>query len=182
MKKIKTISWIFVGVCIGVVWACGSSTVSDIGHAVAEALGTALEVTYDNSSSGLSATTVQAAVDEVNSTLNYATAHGDDFKALLVGTWTGTHYSDTPTGFDNISMTLGSDGSFDCDNGEGDVFYVACDDSSNATWDVLDRTIQISFIDGDPEQRYYHYVPIYVSSTKLELSRLGDILKFTKSE
>ncbi|MBF0107509.1 MAG: hypothetical protein HQM16_19550 [Deltaproteobacteria bacterium] len=160
MKKIKIISWIFVGVCIGVVWACGSSTVSDIGTAVAEALGTALEVTYDNSSSGLSATTVQGAIDEIYNNIDEDVVSES---TALVGTWSGTRFFVLDTL--DIDITFNADGTWSCT-----TFFQENSDKCAAalTWQALTRGVILKHNYGGEETGEIFEV-LYKSSNKLVL-------------
>lgn len=61
-RSLQKLTFISVGFLAGVIWiaACGGGSAS-----IAETIATALEVSYDNATSGLTATTVQAALDEL---------------------------------------------------------------------------------------------------------------------
>lgn len=61
-RSLQKLTFISAGFLAGVIWiaACGGGSAS-----IAETIATALEVSYDNATSGLTATTVQAALDEL---------------------------------------------------------------------------------------------------------------------
>jgi lipocalin-like protein len=85
--------------------------------------GNAAVVAYDNSSSGMSATTVQAAIDELRALLKVASR--TDISTLLVGTWKGQEFDgssispDSPSLqilSDDVEITFNSDNSYVCQN------------------------------------------------------------------
>ncbi len=68
MTQVSSKKWFFVGIgfVLGILWAgCGGSD-GIVPPSIAQALGNAVDVIYDNATSGAAATDVQAALDEVD--------------------------------------------------------------------------------------------------------------------
>ena len=65
------LGYVLLGVIIGVMWAAG------VGDAIAQVVGNAVDIVYDNTTSGLTASDVQAAIDEIEGRLD--TVEGSPF-------------------------------------------------------------------------------------------------------
>ena len=169
--------FIFLGFLTGVAYvSCGGA--GGIANTIASVLGAATDVTYDNTASGLTATTTQAALDELAISVDDLNKTGDNLAETLVGTWTGTHITNSTS--TTISITFNADGTFTCDDGGGDAFSSAefsCDDGSGS-WNVLIRSIRINYTSSD----YRILIPSYISSTQLEMSdAVNHTYQLTKS-
>lgn len=129
--------------------ACGGG-----GSTVAAVLN-ALEIVYDNSTSDLAATNVQAAIDEVEGRVDALEA-ADDFDALIVGEWTGSERTVYDV-VDDITFTFNADGTYSCSSvmcgttvGGFTCFKsggvdVICDDPIG--WEVINKTLRLSYND-----------------------------------
>lgn len=114
----KATKWLYLaaGFVVGVSYlvACGGST-----NSIAATIGDAVDVVYSNVTSALTATNVQAAIDEVVvrvKTLEGATSSDSITTDALTGTWVGTqYYNKTPT--ESVTVTLGANGAFSCSGG-----------------------------------------------------------------
>jgi len=144
MKKMK-FNFFVIGFLVGVVYvaACG-----DVGQSIADAIGDAVDVMFDNSSSGLAATDMQSAVDELDGRVD--NLEGTSLGTLLVGTWTGSEFcnrcgtssSGETTG---LSFTFNADGTYSCTI--ADSSFSGIDDicDSPVSWTVLKKTIKVTF-------------------------------------
>ena len=106
-NKLKNLSLMSLGFIMAIVIvACGSGGVTKMANAVAAAIGAAIDVTYDNTASGLQSTNVQAAIDEevtdAKSGLISLTP------TALTGTWNFIQLGDTT---DTVVDTITLDGS-----------------------------------------------------------------------
>lgn len=112
----------------------GAFIQSNCGSATAQGTTAASEVAFDNTSSGMSATTVQAAIDELRTLLTKTSR--TDISSALLGTWAGKEFdSDTldnppvATVHDNFSITFNVDNTFTCSNST--ALSTVC---SSGTW------------------------------------------------
>jgi hypothetical protein len=102
--------WMFflvVGFVAGVSYivSCGSGSSTN-----AQDVTAASDVTYDNTSSGLAATNVQDAMDDINNDKqNLPTTAG------IVGTWTGDLYWDGDRYANSATLTFTEEGEFTCE-------------------------------------------------------------------
>lgn len=111
MRKTK-LNYLVLGFIAGIAYlvACGGGASS-----IADIIGKAIDVSYNNTSSGLSAENVQDAIDEILLS-----------EAAITGTWQGTLYSQgkadyKPEDFDSyrqatsdVEFSFEADGSFSC--------------------------------------------------------------------
>lgn len=174
MKMIKKMSLLFLGSVFGIslMVACGTQGMTNLARAVATIIGAANQVSYDNTTSGLKATDVQGAVDEVVS----------DAKSLAValnpnsitGTWAFVKAFDpskTTVGtiiFDGTSLTYsatGNNGLFG-ETQQGSV--------------LLYGTQLIYDPSGDSNSSEASSYTIAIANTTMVLSRGGDIYIGTK--
>jgi len=180
MNNIKICIYIICGFLIGVTWACGSS--STINQAIADAIGSAVDIVYDNSN-GLSSTNVQSAIEEVNTTVTTLSNQqkiDDELEADLIGAWSGTHCDGDTC--NNISLNLSINNDFTCNDGNSNAFRSACDDST-ATWEILKRVLKITFINQDDDNDVTYYFIVYSDSSNLLMSDGVNILyQLTKGE
>lgn len=163
MKR-SALVYVMAGFLTGVIYisACGGGS-----NSVAASIGNAIDVIFNNTSSGLSATNAQAAIDELATKVNdleKGNKIGADLASDLVGAWTGTYCNGADC--QDISITLNSDGSLSCNAGGGDAFGGTCDDPA-ASWSVLTRVLKLSF-DAGAQVRFLNTT--YASSTILEMS------------
>ena len=142
--KLSKMFYLTIGALAGITYivACGGS-----GSSIADAIESALNVSYDNASSGLSATNVQTAIDEVASNSIASDTN-------LVGTWTGTQYYHGEA-TENATITFGADGTFSCSGGSADVtsaFSTGAGGLCGATytWSIKGNTVLLTNTD-DPD-------------------------------
>ena len=160
MRKLK-LWYITLGFIAAVAYlvACGSGS-----NSIADIIGKALDISYDNSTSGLSATNVQDAIDEVSVSYNQVLIESD-----LVGDWHGLIYQDQDSDKE-LTLTLVSDGTFSCDgfNQVNETLKQICEETIRE-WSVTKRTI---VLDSRYEDGYNHfyYLPVsYFSKTSMEI-------------
>lgn len=113
MKKIKAF-YLVLGFVGGIAYlvACGGSNSS-----IAETLGNAADVVYDNLTSALSATNMQTAVDEVVDRIKALESNSSSVTtSAITGTWSGIEYYNK-TAIENASMVFGANGAFSCSGG-----------------------------------------------------------------
>lgn len=147
MKKPRSL-YLACGFIAGVAYitACGSTSTS-----LAEALGNAIDVLFDNTTSELSATTVQDAIDEIDATVDLLSGKG--LSTSLVGTWTGTAYDDE-NDFEDIVLTLAGDGTYECSGSvtaSGSTFtnptvlhdsHTICD--GETAWEIVGHSLRLT--------------------------------------
>lgn len=176
--KNNPIVYVMAGFLTGIIYvaACGGGS-----NSVAATIGNAIDVLFDNSSSGLSATNVQGAMDEMATkvtALSNQLKIGADLAADLVGNWAGTFCNEGDC--QNISMTLNADGSFSCDDNV--AFKDACNDPG-ATWAVLTRVLKVSYHSEMLGDRATIFNTTYASASTLEMSDgTQHLFSLTKSE
>ncbi|MBX7149156.1 hypothetical protein K1X76_08710 [bacterium] len=145
--KQRSFFLIIVGFISGIFYitACGGGT--QVSRAIADAIGNAADVIFDNSGSGMTATDTQSALDELDNRLDRQ--EPTDLTDTLVGTWSGTYYVFDDLAeitSDSATLTFNENGSYSCtiDNGFGDFFNdtTACDEA--VSWDVLGNVIVLT--------------------------------------
>lgn len=191
MKARQSI-YLLCGFLAGIVYvSCGGA--AGVPNAVADAIGSALDVTFANEDSGLTGTTVQAAIDELDGKVDtLETNHGTDISSLLEGTWTGTvYFNDNCTlaecSATDVSLTLSSDNSYTCsgtslsnNNRSLSGSNTVC--SSASSWEVLTRSLLLHYNNGSND--VFKVLQInFISSTKIELhdSSIGETYVLTKN-
>lgn len=192
--------YLIMGFVTGVVYvaACGGgSSLSDVASAAAETLGNAVDVIFSNTDSGLTATTAQGAIDEIDGrvdALEELNADPSDLTARLVGSWTGTgYYSNRCTladcSSDDVTLTFNSDGSFSCSGStvSNTAEFLASDKdicTAGLEWNALTNSILFTYTEaGSGEEAFKILVINYLSSTKLEINdvRYGETYVLEKS-
>lgn len=106
-KKSGILIGILVGLALGISWSirCGDSSTAN-----GETTVTAADVTYDNNDSGLEATTVQTAIDELASDIAALQAASPSYsESDIIGTWTCTVGDDPWT----LTFSSGGTGTYD---------------------------------------------------------------------
>lgn len=136
----KKYTWMFLGFMLGVFYVMGCGG----GSAISRGIAIAVDLVYDNSQSGLRATTMQGAIDEV-------AMMAVDRTEALIGTWHGKFYyiSDDGKGFEdtfyNLTLTFNSDGSYSCEmdspSGNFRNDTTECDGAVN--WAVIGDVINL---------------------------------------
>ena len=150
MKKWK-VGYLVLGFVVGVSYlvACGGSSSS-----VAAAIGNAIDVVYDNVTSGLTAINVQAAIDENAAAITDLQSSGSTLSDQIVGTWNGSM-----SGTD-YTITLSSDGTQtndidgSCFDGTyvvaGNMLILQCDDTNRVYGaGIADSTLYLTYINAD---------------------------------
>jgi len=146
----------FIIACSGKSGGIGSSS------SLAASIGSALDVLFNNSPSGLTATNVQGALDEIDSRTDILEAK--DLKSLLVGSWAGQQRPARASGFGNdtdaVTLTLNADGTYACSiepstsqsrfafvdyGSSGDVPNGHCT-STCRLWRLFGRTLELQFL------------------------------------
>lgn len=103
--------------------AIGGFVQSNCSSATAQGTTAASQVAFDGASSGLTATTVQGAIDEMRALLKLASR--TDVSTLLVGTWKGQEFDngsfepgDNPPVLlsDAVEITFNADNTYTCQN------------------------------------------------------------------
>lgn len=137
MKQTKLL-FLMAGFLVGVCYVitCGGGAQS-----IADAVTDAVDVLFDNSSSGLTATNVQSAIDEVESRIN-SLESANDFSSLLAGSWTGSE-SDEDATTTGISLILNSSGTYSCSDFLSSFTSAVCD--SPVSWDVENNVLKITY-------------------------------------
>lgn len=140
MKKMK-FGFFVIGFLVGIIYvaACGGASQS-----IADAIGSGLEIVFDNSSSGLAANNVQEAIDEMAVRLDELEGKAEDASKtnvgeMLIGTWKGSefrefHYDGFEELSSEITITFNIDGSYTCSNS---VYFADSKPSicsSSGTW------------------------------------------------
>ena len=125
MKKSKAL-YLATGFVIGVLYV--SCNGAQVANSIAATIGNAIDVVFDNTSSGLTATTVQGAIDEVASSVDgintrVTSLEGSELADLLIGAWTGTEYCEHCDQSETYetSFTFNADGTYSCANSGEDV-------------------------------------------------------------
>ncbi len=173
MKKSKMM-YLTIGFIAGVTYlvACGSSTSS-----IAETIGNAIDVVYDNETSGLAATNVQTAIDEVSTSLNnLSLSTGKLTSQLLVGNWSGTGYNPEET---TANLYLNADGTYSCSG----QFSILTDDNPAClqalSWDVVANSIRLKY--GTEESPTYRIFRVhYCTASILSITYSNSIAELTK--
>jgi len=108
MKQFRY-AYLVAGFLAGVVYvaACGGAS-----KGIAASIGNAIDVIYDNAASALTATNVQAAIDELVDRLEVVEASESNG---IVGVWDGTVYFLNTQEPENIRITFNEDGTYSCD-------------------------------------------------------------------
>ena len=165
--------------------ACGGSGASST---LAAILGAAADVTYGNTSSGLTATDTQAAIDEVETRVDALEAPISDTETLLAGSWSGDTYYSNECSAANCSvsdtaLTLNTNGSYTC-SGTGISGYSSMLSSSHSfctnpgSWEVLIQSIKLTDDSGN-------FMVFHISSLSQEQLELtyhnGATLVLTKN-
>lgn len=171
--KIKQTGYIVCGFLAGIIYvSCGGA--AGVTGAVADTLGNAIDVIFANEDSGLSSTTVQGALDELDGKIDTIetsnsnlTKTGDDLATLLVGTWTGSEYycgssGDSGTG-NSVTVTFNADSSCSCSPDEGQSCLLC--GGGLTTWSALHRSLLFENSDGSSSRIA---IVQYVDSSKLE--------------
>lgn len=85
----KKMSYVIIGFIAGILYiaSCGGSTVSG---SLADTIGNAIDVVYDNLSSSLSSTNVQDAIDELKTSVDALAP--TDLATTIIGTWSSECY------------------------------------------------------------------------------------------
>jgi hypothetical protein len=163
MKKWPYIVLGFLAGCI-YIYSCGGGS-----NGLATTIGNAVDVLFDNSTSGLSATNVQTAIDEV--TANQVLVTADQ----LVGTWTGGVYDNNGRdGSIPYSFVFNADGTYSC---SVDDEYLC---SAGSTYQIVGNNV-ILLRTG----LYSNYRPAIVvsfDSTKMNFIYYGDNLAVLTKE
>lgn len=180
---------VLLGFFLGVFFiiSCGGSSVSS---AIADSIGSAINVVFSNTDSGLESTTVQDALDELDGkvdALENSNVIEDDLESLLVGTWSGT-YEYTGTNFGDpveVSITFNSDGTYSCvddtskNQGAFRGSYDGCEGNS-ASWSVYLRTIKLQWVYEDVTQKMFFRIN-YLSASRIELTQSNnEVVVLTK--
>lgn len=135
MKKTSFL-YVTFGFIAGIFYiaACGGA-----GSAVADAI----DEIFNNDESGLAAENVQDAIDEVETRVD--TLEGQNLSTLLVGSWTGSEYSENGT-IESLSITFAADGSYTCVGNSSSPSLRSSDVcSSPVSWNVFKKTIRLVF-------------------------------------
>lgn len=189
-----------IGFIAGIIYvaACGGgSSISEVATAAAETIGNAVDVIFSNTDSGLTATTAQGAIDEIDGrvdALEESNIESSDLATRLAGTWTGTGYYSNRCALadcssDDITLTLNAEGSFSCSGSTvlNTAEFLASDKdicSAPLEWNPLTNSILFTYTEtGSGEEAFKIFVINYLSSTKLEINdvRYGETYILEKS-
>ncbi len=146
MGKLKVV-YVAAGFIAGIVYilSCsGGGGNGGVAESIANTVINAIDVVYDNTASKLSATNVQAAIDELNDLIQ--TLQGDhSFQKKIVGTWNFKRvYTDTTT-----QLTINADGTYSSPDGfdgggctgggytlVSDLLALQCSGDNNRTYKI----------------------------------------------
>lgn len=203
MKK-TNLSYLVLGFIAGIAYlvACGGGTSS-----IADIIGRAIDISYSNTSSGLSAENVQDAIDEILLSTD-----------AIAGTWQGILYSQgkadyKPEDFESyrqatsdVEFSFDADGSFSCsgDLSKTNAFILhngsstICEgpgyaEDESRTWEIFGNTVLIKYTysatdpSGTQTPTYYYAIQAKIVSGEMVLffnGRQGDHAFFfgTKEE
>lgn len=141
--KITPLAYLMFGFITATV--CNSACGGKSGEAIASTIGSAIDVVFNKSSTSLTSTTVQSAIEELAGPYG-----GHVTAATLAGTWTGTQYyhGQLKTG---ASITFNADNSFSCSGGiDESVSALGGSSSTNTlclktyTWELKGNTIVLA--------------------------------------
>lgn len=117
MKKTPLL-YVTLGFIAGIFYiaACSGGNGLSPSASIAETIGSAVDILFNNSDSGLTATNVQTALDEIDGRVD--ALEKNDLKSLLVGSWTGKQRR-TSRGLggeeiNTVSLTINADGTYSC--------------------------------------------------------------------
>lgn len=149
--KSGRILYLVIGFFAGVIYlvACSGS-----GNSVAAAIINAIDIVYDNATSGLTAINVQTAIDEVVDRLKSLEGCNSD---QLVGTWNGTDYDDNGNE-KSFNITFNDDGSYTCTCTSSCVQECA----TSGTWEIKANDLMLLMV---PVNDKIGYFPVLVKST-----------------
>ncbi len=147
MGKLKAV-YVVVGFIAGIVYilSCsGGGGSGGVAESIANTVINAIDVVYDNTTSKLSSTNVQAAIDELNDLIQ--TLQGDhSFQKKIVGTWNFKRvYTDT-----TVQLTINADGTYSSADGfdgggctaggytlVSDLLALQCSGDNNRTYKIV---------------------------------------------
>lgn len=165
MQKLR-VQYLTVGFVAGMVYvaACGG-----VVNSIAETIGDAVDLVFDNSTSGMTAENAQDAIDELDERADELDGRADylegiNLSTLLTGTWAGVEYcTQCETNGSEITITFNADETFSCDNYGGAVFSTLC---RSATWTALKRITLFKDASGGTDG----FIEVtYISATELEV-------------
>lgn len=137
MKR-HSFRFLIIGFLAGIVYvsACGGGT-----STIAATIGDAVDVLFDNVSSGLQATNVQAAIDEVDGRID--ALETGNFSTLLVGTWTGSEMDENVTWSTEGTLTLNSNGTYSCYNFLSRFTAAVC--AAPVSWETKNKILKLTY-------------------------------------
>ena len=158
--KHRSFTFLIIGFLAGIAYisACGGGT-----NTIAAMIGDAVDVSYNNATSGMSATNVQAAIDEAAANQTLVTTE------LLVGNWTGSFYSnDDSDGSVEYSLTFNADGTYSCSASEINLCAY-----SGGTYQIFGNNVILFCYNGN---NYRAATVVYFRSTQMNFIYNGDDL------
>lgn len=149
----KNISiYLIIGFLTGITYtACGGA--GGIANTIAETLGAASDVSYSNTSSNLTSTSVQEALDELANLVNNdsnsenTALFDEDLEEALVGVWNGSVVSDNGNSdAEDLALTLNEDGTYSCSGSNG--YFLTSTNStctSPVSWEIIGSTLIVTY-------------------------------------
>lgn len=152
--------------------ACGGGS-----STIAQAVTDAINVLFDNTESGLAAGNVQDAIDELNEKVEALQAGGvlPLKQSDLVGTWNGVTLSNHGN-FENISLTLNSNGTYSCAGDDVDGILNNRFESIRSggpvcqnpiSWEITKRALKLNYSNGSNQNVLYPVT--YVDGSNMEM-------------
>jgi|GEM_PF-6223988 len=173
MKKAK-MSYVMLGFIVGVAYiaACGSGSgpVAGVLNAASNLM-KAIEVGFDNATSGLESTTVQSAIDELAARDNIT---GDQ----LVGKWTGTMYNIDYWDY-KITITFHADNTYEYGYYNKDGEYIPYLNEKPKTYFMVGRTLVLDYFGTNSPRRMIFDIS-RLTNDKMALNCDGYLYDLTK--
>ena len=147
MKRIRYL-YLVAGFIAGIVYvtACGGAS-----NGIAASIGNAIDVLYTNTTSALSATNVQAAIDELLNRIKVLEASGTK-TTDLIGTWVGEVYSNGTDEPENVAITFNEDGTYSCDQSS----RLSLEIPAEGNWLLKGNTIILAQVDNWYVYEFYN--------------------------